>query len=80
MGMKLWETNLLDFLATAAYCLKGKFLVLLFKTSIWYYKQKQAYFQQEKRKIPAVPNGTAAHGEAEPHGGHSGPELQRTGR
>jgi len=34
---------------------------------------------QEKRKIPAVPNGTAAHGEAEPHGGHSGPELQRTG-
>ncbi|XP_036900484.1 sodium-driven chloride bicarbonate exchanger isoform X6 [Sturnira hondurensis] len=35
---------------------------------------------QEKRKIPAVPNGTAAHGEAEPHGGHSGPELQRTGR
>ncbi|XP_019582848.1 sodium-driven chloride bicarbonate exchanger isoform X13 [Rhinolophus sinicus] len=35
---------------------------------------------QEKRKIPSVPNGTAAHGEAEPHGGHSGPELQRTGR
>uniref|UniRef100_A0A8C9KNH5 Anion exchange protein n=1 Tax=Panthera tigris altaica TaxID=74533 RepID=A0A8C9KNH5_PANTA len=35
---------------------------------------------QEKRKIPAVPNGTAAHGGAEPHGGHSGPELQRTGR
>ncbi|XP_078183670.1 sodium-driven chloride bicarbonate exchanger isoform X26 [Callithrix jacchus] len=35
---------------------------------------------EEKRKIPAVPNGTAAHGEAEPHGGHSGPELQRTGR
>ncbi|XP_028624975.1 sodium-driven chloride bicarbonate exchanger isoform X20 [Grammomys surdaster] len=35
---------------------------------------------QEKRKIPAVPNGTAAHGEAEPHGGHSGPELERTGR
>uniref|UniRef100_G1P703 Anion exchange protein n=1 Tax=Myotis lucifugus TaxID=59463 RepID=G1P703_MYOLU len=35
---------------------------------------------QEKRKTPAVPNGTAAHGEAEPHGGHSGPELQRTGR
>ncbi|XP_043847189.1 sodium-driven chloride bicarbonate exchanger isoform X7 [Dromiciops gliroides] len=35
---------------------------------------------QEKRKIPTVPNGTAAHGEAEPHGGHSGPELQRTGR
>ncbi|KAJ8784289.1 hypothetical protein J1605_008440 [Eschrichtius robustus] len=34
---------------------------------------------QEKRKIPAVPNGTAAPGEAEPHGGHSGPELQRTG-
>lgn len=37
-------------------------------------------FLQEKRKIPAVPNGTAAHGEAEQHGGHSGPELQRTGR
>nr|XP_026248905.1 sodium-driven chloride bicarbonate exchanger isoform X16 [Urocitellus parryii] len=35
---------------------------------------------QEKRKIPAVPNGTAAHGEPEPHGGHNGPELQRTGR
>ncbi|KAI4544152.1 hypothetical protein MG293_004418 [Ovis ammon polii] len=35
---------------------------------------------QEKRKIPSVPNGTAAHGEADPHGGHSGPELQRTGR
>lgn len=35
---------------------------------------------QEKRKIPAVPNGTAAHGETEQHGGHSGPELQRTGR
>ncbi|XP_007523835.1 sodium-driven chloride bicarbonate exchanger isoform X3 [Erinaceus europaeus] len=35
---------------------------------------------QEKRKIPAVPNGTAAHGEVEPHGGHNGPELQRTGR
>ncbi|KAI4575018.1 hypothetical protein MJG53_002949 [Ovis ammon polii x Ovis aries] len=34
---------------------------------------------QEKRKIPSVPNGTAAHGEADPHGGHSGPELQRTG-
>ncbi|EHA97477.1 Sodium-driven chloride bicarbonate exchanger [Heterocephalus glaber] len=32
------------------------------------------------QEIPAVPNGTAAHGEAEPHGGHSGPELQRTGR
>lgn len=43
-------------------------------------KQKQKNFPQEKRKIPAVPNGTAAHGEAEPHGGHSGPELQRTGR
>ncbi|KAL8183367.1 UNVERIFIED_CONTAM: hypothetical protein K2H54_038582, partial [Gekko kuhli] len=34
---------------------------------------------QEKRKIPGVPNGTAAHGDAEPLGGHSGPELQRTG-
>ncbi|XP_077176021.1 sodium-driven chloride bicarbonate exchanger isoform X1 [Paroedura picta] len=35
---------------------------------------------QEKRKIPGVPNGTAAHGDPEPLGGHSGPELQRTGR
>ncbi|XP_067300690.1 sodium-driven chloride bicarbonate exchanger isoform X2 [Pseudorasbora parva] len=33
---------------------------------------------QEKRKIPAVPNGELA--EAEEHGGHGGPELQRTGR
>ncbi|XP_035266620.1 sodium-driven chloride bicarbonate exchanger-like isoform X1 [Anguilla anguilla] len=32
---------------------------------------------QEKRKIPAVPNGTA---ELNEHGGHGGPELQRTGR
>ncbi|KAH0621421.1 hypothetical protein JD844_022722 [Phrynosoma platyrhinos] len=35
---------------------------------------------EEKRKIPSVPNGTAAHGDPEPLGGHSGPELQRTGR
>ncbi|NXS67074.1 S4A10 protein, partial [Pandion haliaetus] len=35
---------------------------------------------QEKRKIPGVPNGTAAHGDAEQPGGHSGPELQRTGK
>ncbi|XP_043930715.1 sodium-driven chloride bicarbonate exchanger [Protopterus annectens] len=36
---------------------------------------------QEKRKIPVVPNGmTPAEGEPEEHGGHSGPELQRTGR
>ncbi|ETE70523.1 Sodium-driven chloride bicarbonate exchanger, partial [Ophiophagus hannah] len=35
---------------------------------------------QEKRKIPGVPNGTAAHGDPEPLGGHSGPELQRTGK
>ncbi|XP_015214445.1 sodium-driven chloride bicarbonate exchanger isoform X2 [Lepisosteus oculatus] len=35
---------------------------------------------QEKRKMPAVPNGTAALGEPEEHGGHGGPELQRTGR
>ncbi|XP_076859016.1 sodium-driven chloride bicarbonate exchanger isoform X2 [Brachyhypopomus gauderio] len=33
---------------------------------------------QEKRKIPAVPNGELA--EAAEHGGHGGPELQRTGR
>ncbi|XP_065108420.1 sodium-driven chloride bicarbonate exchanger isoform X2 [Paramisgurnus dabryanus] len=33
---------------------------------------------QEKRKIPAVPNGDLA--ETEEHGGHGGPELQRTGR
>ncbi|XP_018598740.2 sodium-driven chloride bicarbonate exchanger-like isoform X1 [Scleropages formosus] len=35
---------------------------------------------QEKRKIPAMPNGTAELGEAPEHGGHGGPELQRTGR
>ncbi|XP_018094312.2 sodium-driven chloride bicarbonate exchanger isoform X1 [Xenopus laevis] len=35
---------------------------------------------QEKRKTPGVPNGTAALSEPEEHGGHSGPELQRTGR
>ncbi|XP_061464628.1 sodium-driven chloride bicarbonate exchanger isoform X5 [Rhineura floridana] len=35
---------------------------------------------QEKRKIPGVPNGTAAHGDLAPVGGHSGPELQRTGK
>ncbi|XP_034502317.1 electroneutral sodium bicarbonate exchanger 1 isoform X4 [Ailuropoda melanoleuca] len=35
---------------------------------------------QEKRKMPGVPNGNVCHIEAEPHGGHSGPELQRTGR
>uniref|UniRef100_A0A672P8U2 Solute carrier family 4 member 10 n=1 Tax=Sinocyclocheilus grahami TaxID=75366 RepID=A0A672P8U2_SINGR len=33
---------------------------------------------EEKRKIPAVPNGELA--ETEEHGGHGGPELQRTGR
>ncbi|TSM68831.1 Sodium-driven chloride bicarbonate exchanger [Bagarius yarrelli] len=33
---------------------------------------------QEKRKIPAVPNGELA--ETEEHGGHGGPELQHTGR
>ncbi|XP_011903630.1 PREDICTED: electroneutral sodium bicarbonate exchanger 1 isoform X2 [Cercocebus atys] len=35
---------------------------------------------QEKRKMPGVPNGNVCHIEQEPHGGHSGPELQRTGR
>ena len=62
----------------SAYCLKGKncFYCLQLAPEI----KKQKNFPQEKRKIPAVPNGTAAHGEAEPHGGHSGPELQRTGR
>ncbi|XP_075036860.1 sodium-driven chloride bicarbonate exchanger isoform X2 [Mixophyes fleayi] len=35
---------------------------------------------QEKRKTPGVPNGTAALGEPEEHEGHSGPELQKTGR
>ncbi|XP_032140579.1 electroneutral sodium bicarbonate exchanger 1 isoform X2 [Sapajus apella] len=35
---------------------------------------------QEKRKMPGVPNGNICHIEQEPHGGHSGPELQRTGR
>uniref|UniRef100_A0A8D0KP72 Anion exchange protein n=1 Tax=Salvator merianae TaxID=96440 RepID=A0A8D0KP72_SALMN len=35
---------------------------------------------QEKRKIPGVPNGTAPHGDPLPVGGHSGPELQRTGK
>ncbi|XP_072244750.1 sodium-driven chloride bicarbonate exchanger-like isoform X8 [Leuresthes tenuis] len=35
---------------------------------------------QEKRKIPPVPNGVTDLGESEGHGGHGGPELQRTGR
>ncbi|XP_066209966.1 electroneutral sodium bicarbonate exchanger 1 isoform X2 [Saccopteryx leptura] len=35
---------------------------------------------QEKRKMPGVPNGNICHIEPEAHGGHSGPELQRTGR
>nr|QOU09179.1 csolute carrier family 4 member 10A [Lateolabrax maculatus] len=34
---------------------------------------------QEKRKIPPVPNGVTDLGELEEHGGHGGPELQRTG-
>ena len=34
--------------------------------------------KQEKRKIPAVPNGELA--ESKEHGGHGGPELQHTGR
>ncbi|MGH0182844.1 UNVERIFIED_CONTAM: hypothetical protein FKN15_010623 [Acipenser sinensis] len=34
---------------------------------------------QEKRKIPAVPNGTVALGEEPEVGGHGGPELERTG-
>ncbi|XP_037552406.1 sodium-driven chloride bicarbonate exchanger [Nematolebias whitei] len=35
---------------------------------------------QEKRKVPPVPNGVTDLGESEEHGGHGGPELQRTGR
>uniref|UniRef100_A0AAR2IH50 Anion exchange protein n=1 Tax=Pygocentrus nattereri TaxID=42514 RepID=A0AAR2IH50_PYGNA len=35
---------------------------------------------QEKRKIPPLPNGVTDLGEAEAHGGHGGPELQRTGK
>ncbi|KAI5101815.1 sodium-driven chloride bicarbonate exchanger isoform X5, partial [Silurus meridionalis] len=35
---------------------------------------------QEKRKIPPLPNGVTELGEPEEHGGHEGPELQRTGR
>ncbi|XP_031707527.1 sodium-driven chloride bicarbonate exchanger-like isoform X2 [Anarrhichthys ocellatus] len=35
---------------------------------------------QEKRKIPPLPNGVTDLGESEEHGGHGGPELQRTGR
>ncbi|XP_028820928.1 sodium-driven chloride bicarbonate exchanger-like isoform X2 [Denticeps clupeoides] len=35
---------------------------------------------QEKRKLPPLPNGVTDLGEAEDHGGHGGPELQRTGR
>ncbi|XP_063068087.1 sodium-driven chloride bicarbonate exchanger [Engraulis encrasicolus] len=34
---------------------------------------------QEKRKLPPLPNGITDLAEAE-HGGHGGPELQRTGR
>uniref|UniRef100_A0A673ILP1 Anion exchange protein n=1 Tax=Sinocyclocheilus rhinocerous TaxID=307959 RepID=A0A673ILP1_9TELE len=35
---------------------------------------------QEKRKVPPLANGGADLGEAEEHGGHGGPELQRTGK
>nr|XP_057941820.1 sodium-driven chloride bicarbonate exchanger-like [Doryrhamphus excisus] len=35
---------------------------------------------QEKRKIPPVPNGVTDLVESEEHGGHGGPELQRTGK
>ncbi|XP_061910005.1 sodium-driven chloride bicarbonate exchanger-like isoform X1 [Entelurus aequoreus] len=35
---------------------------------------------QEKRKVPPVPNGVTDIVETEEHGGHGGPELQRTGR
>uniref|UniRef100_A0A8C3A1W6 Anion exchange protein n=1 Tax=Cyclopterus lumpus TaxID=8103 RepID=A0A8C3A1W6_CYCLU len=35
---------------------------------------------QEKRKIPPLPNGVTDLGDSEDHGGHGGPELQRTGR
>ncbi|KAK3561495.1 hypothetical protein QTP86_005996 [Hemibagrus guttatus] len=35
---------------------------------------------QEKRKIPSLPNGVTDLGESEEHGGHGGPELQRTGK
>ncbi|XP_055520513.1 electroneutral sodium bicarbonate exchanger 1-like [Leucoraja erinacea] len=35
---------------------------------------------QEKRKQPGIPNGNAFHVEHEPQVGHTGPELQRTGR
>uniref|UniRef100_A0A8C1VWT9 Anion exchange protein n=1 Tax=Cyprinus carpio TaxID=7962 RepID=A0A8C1VWT9_CYPCA len=35
---------------------------------------------QEKRKVPPLANGGADLGEPEEHGGHGGPELQRTGR
>ncbi|KAG1933470.1 sodium-driven chloride bicarbonate exchanger isoform X1 [Pimephales promelas] len=35
---------------------------------------------QEKRKVPPLANGGADLGENEEHGGHGGPELQRTGR
>nr|XP_033792705.1 electroneutral sodium bicarbonate exchanger 1 isoform X2 [Geotrypetes seraphini] len=35
---------------------------------------------QEKRKMPAVPNGNVTNVEPEPEPEHSGPELERTGR
>ncbi|XP_059385260.1 sodium-driven chloride bicarbonate exchanger-like isoform X5 [Carassius carassius] len=35
---------------------------------------------QEKRKVPPLANGGADLGESEEHGGHGGPELQRTGK
>uniref|UniRef100_A0A4W3IJ43 Anion exchange protein n=1 Tax=Callorhinchus milii TaxID=7868 RepID=A0A4W3IJ43_CALMI len=35
---------------------------------------------EEKRKLPGVPNGNICHVDSEPHEDHSGPELQRTGR
>lgn len=39
-----------------------------------------SFCQKEKRKMPGVPNGNICHVDPEPHGGHSGPELERTGR
>ncbi|XP_077369760.1 sodium-driven chloride bicarbonate exchanger-like [Festucalex cinctus] len=35
---------------------------------------------QEKRKLPPLPNGVTDLVESEEHGGHGGPELQRTGK
>ncbi|MGH0171190.1 UNVERIFIED_CONTAM: hypothetical protein FKN15_060306 [Acipenser sinensis] len=45
-----------------------------------HHENSTADLSKEKRKMPGVPNGAISLADPEPHGEHSGPELQRTGR